>query len=187
MRSLFYRGGVFRRRVAAIASLGVVILAGCGPVPEKHSASSSAKPTSVFATKSEALSAARDAYEKYLRVTQQVSEDGGAGVQRLDRIVTPAELQAEVETAAYLKQHALRSVGPTVLVKFKLQEADLATGEVKAYACTDLSAVRVIDKAGADVTPKNRPDRQTSVPNFSWHIDRLLLAGDESWSGESIC
>jgi hypothetical protein len=97
------------------------------------------------------------------------------------------ELVAEQESAEALRTRSLRTVGPTRLKKFVLREVDLRTGGVTAYACVDLSKVKVLNAKGKDVTPAERANRQTSVPVFEWRDGRLLLAKDESWSGESIC
>ncbi|WP_375388065.1 hypothetical protein [uncultured Amnibacterium sp.] len=96
-------------------------------------------------------------------------------------------MKAERSGADYLVDKALRVTGESKLVRFKLQAADLDTGEVAAYACVDFGQTHVIDNKGRDVTPVKRIDQQTSLAKFIWSGKRLALSENSAWSGQSLC
>lgn len=177
--------------VIAIPCLTGVTLGGCsgarGADVSQTTPSVSASSEQRFTNSTEALTKARATYQKYLLASQEFTETGGAMLERLSPFVSDAEYARNKETASYLQSHSLRAVGSTKLLKFTLQKADLRSGTVSAYACVDLSEVRVLNKAGIDVTPANRPDRQTSVPRFEWQSNRFVLEEDGTWPGKSIC
>lgn len=163
-------------------------LCSCGsPVPERIASASPSAQRPVFSSGEEALAEARATYAEYLRVGQAVSEDGGRDVDRFTSVLTPTALAEEEKGAELLRDRKLTTVGPSKLVAFKLERADLVDGSVRAYACVDLSKVRVITAGGRDVTPASRPNLQTSRPSFVWQAGALKLKADETWSGSSIC
>lgn len=175
--------------LAAIGFVCVLVTTSCSSEPGRLNPSnlSSSAAALKFESDADALAAARKTYQSYLAASQQVAEDGGSGIERIAPYVSRSEYAAEVASAQYLKKHGLRSIGATKLIKFSLQTANQSAGTVHAYACVDLKDVRVLTRAGKDVTPSNRPARQTSVPEFRYENGRFVLAKDESWSGRSIC
>jgi hypothetical protein len=141
----------------------------------------------VFESSADASAAAKRVYLRYLQIGREVSEDGGRGVGRFNQVLTESALREEKAGAKLLQTKKLVSTGATELTGFKLQRANLATGEVAAYACIDLSNVRVMTSAGKDVTPKGRPARQTVRPTFVWKLGRLMVEANGTWSGSTVC
>ncbi len=187
--------GPMRSRTGVTASLALGIaaaqvLTGCStssPQPTATAPTASPSATAVFESKEEAIAAAKALYRKYLLVGQAVSENGGRNVELLKPIVSAKEY--EIETASSDRQRArgLRTDGPTKLLTFRLQRANLATGDITAYACIDVAQVRVLDQQGRNVTPKKRADRLTFQPSFQWQDDQLILRENSTWSGAPIC
>ncbi|WP_133767491.1 hypothetical protein [Amnibacterium kyonggiense] len=163
------------------------VLAGCTPVVEGPGPASSPQSSAVFSSSKQAAAAAKAVYEKYLRIGEVVSESGGNDVDRFAPFLTKSALDAERKGAEELRRSKVRTFGMTELRKFQLQRADLKSGRVEAYACIDLSDVKVEDEDGKDVTPASRPSLQTLKPTFVWSGGHLLLEENGTWSGSSIC
>jgi hypothetical protein len=178
---------------AVVAMASVLLLAGCTgegegvPSVSRSGMGESTKPSARFASQSEAAGAARKLYEEYLAASRRVSEQGGRGVSQLKPLVTPGDYSDELAGAKALATRHVVAKGPTKLIRFRLQRADLESGALTAYACVDLSKVRVLDARGTDVTPPGRPDRQTSLVKFDWFESHLAIARNGTWSGQSIC
>jgi hypothetical protein len=171
--------------VAISLTLGIV---GCAKSePAEPSTSAASVEARRFKDSSAAGNEAQRRYVSYLSAVDSVSEAGGVGLERLGTYVTEKQLVEERAGAKYLKDHRLRVVGNTELLRFRLQSADVLTGAVSAYACVDFRKARVLDKAGKDVTPIGRTDRQTSIARFVWQDGGLVVSENKAWSGQSIC
>lgn len=176
--------------VLGAASMAVVIaLSGCQRFSPKPTPTptASASAVAIFRSQDAAAAEAEATYRKYAAASDSVAADGGVALDRISRYVTAAELKDEEAGARYLREHSLRITGTATLVTFQIRSANLVTGEITAYACTDVSKSRVINKSGSDVTPPNRKDRQTSLARFVWQGDRLLLDKTSPWSGSPLC
>jgi hypothetical protein len=101
--------------------------------------------------------------------------------------LTPAAYRAEVASFKTLQARGVQTAGASKIIKFEAQRMDLTSGHIIAYACVDLTDVKVINRAGKDVTPKGRSNRQTSLPAFGMHGGTLKLEVNGTWSGDSIC
>jgi hypothetical protein len=124
---------------------------------------------------------------RYLADLQTISEEGNKGYERLRPYLSAAAYSTEARSFDELRSLGLHTVGKTRLVKFTPQHVDLRGGTLTAYACVDLSGVRLLSGEGKDVTPRTRPDRQTFLPSFANHGEGLVLEENGTWSGESIC
>lgn len=142
---------------------------------------------SAFASKEEALAAARVAYAKYLRAGDNISNSRGQELDQLQSLVTADDFKTERAGAVAFAASGVHTTGLTVLKSIELQDADLAHGRIAAYACVDYSDVRVFNKAGKNVTPPSRPDLQTWLVRFVGGPRALLIDGNGTWSGKSIC
>jgi hypothetical protein len=169
----------------------VVMLTACVGTPSSNSSSetsvSRTAAVPLFENRADALKAAEDVYLRYLKIGQQVSEDGGSGVDRFKAVLTGDAYDEERRGAEVLQQKKLVSTGATRLTAFEVQSADLQSGAVRAYACIDLKDVRVRTASGRDVTPAKRPRKQMVQPTFVWAAGRLMLKENGTWSGSSIC
>jgi hypothetical protein len=133
------------------------------------------------------ISKAEGVYQRYLADLRKVSEDRNKGYERMRTYLSPSAFSAEAQSFDALSDKGLHTVGPSKLSKFKAQSVDVERGTVTAYACVDLTAVRLIDKSGKDITPSSRPNRQTFLPSFVLSGEKVLLKENGTWSGASVC
>src|SRR4051812_41826324 len=96
--------------LAPVAAL-LLALAGCVPSDPHPTASPSASATPVFASDAEALAAAEKAYAAYLKVSGEISADGGLKPERIDPLVTKEQAPREHDTFAYFSSHDLHTSG----------------------------------------------------------------------------
>ena len=186
---MFYGGGVKRgRRVVPGLLLALVLSAstGCAEAEMAQRPPSSTPPIpGAFTSRQQAELEAKRVYLRYLKVSDEVS-DGGSRVDAFRPLLATSAYLEEVESQQELTKRHLRAVGPSRLKAFRLQSADLRTGNVKAYACVDFSEVRVLS-GRKDVTPQDRLPRQTSLAEFERRENRLVLKLNGKWPGQSIC
>ena len=176
--------------LAAVIALG---LTGCvQPVPRVIPTSEpSSKP--VFATDAEALAAAKKAYVAYLAVSDAVGNDGGKNAERLAPVVTkewlPTELKSYVELAKS-GEHLTGSSSFTLFRQEQVSQSQQAVVTVVVYVCDDVTASRVINANGKDITPETREDiipLQVTFANPSEGSTQLLVGGNKPWSGSNFC
>jgi hypothetical protein len=175
--------------MSACLALGLAAgLTGCSADPSKTL--KSVQPSAVNAPSEQAdqlVQRARKLYVDYLLATQTVAEKGAVTFDRLKPLLSSAAYKAEIDAFKSQENRGIRTAGPSRLMRFRAQRVDARLGEVVAYACVDVSKVRVVNKAGKDVTPTSRPDRQTLLPSFRTERGRLVLEENGTWSGDSIC
>lgn len=176
------------RRVSATALLFVVLglgigLTGCAQPDVEPTTSPSVSDAPLFASEEEALAAATVAYAEYLRVSDAVGAAGGENVADLLPLVTDAYFDEQVSAFRALADGDKRTAGRSAFRDPQLQSFEGA--RVAVYFCLDVSAVRVIDSGGVDVTPAGRTNLLSLVVEFDG--PKLLIASSEAWSGDSVC
>jgi hypothetical protein len=163
-------------------------LAGCSADSPKDLGTIEPTSASVGPEQSEQfVQRARKLYSDYLAVTQQIAEKGSKDFRRLRPLLSSKAYETEVNAFKSQEARGLRTTGPSELIRFRAQNVEERAGVIVAYACIDVSKVRVVDKSGKDVTPASRPDRQTFLPSFVTEDGRLVLGENGTWSGASIC
>lgn len=177
------------RFAPALAALVVLAaLAGCSPVstePEPPPPGRGWAQHILIRSEGDALAAAETAYRSFVSAGEAVLADGGSGLDRLTGHVT--ESWFERESGVYVEFAALdqRTVGSSVLVDMKVQS--WSQSDVVVYACQDQSIVVVLDAAGRDVTPPDRPAIATFQVSFVAVGARLLLDRSVLWSHGESC
>jgi len=168
--------------------LVAVSLSGCF-VQETPDATSSPVPsqTPVFATEEEALAAATEAYEKYLKVVDSIFADGGADPERLLDVATLGQYEKELSGYRELASKRLYGVGKSRIESPMMQYFDSSTSNVVIYVCLDISATDIRDANGVSTVKPNRVDRYTSEVSLESDGSSLLVASDVPWGGESVC
>jgi len=179
------------RLAAAFAAATALLLAGCTgddpivlPGPDPTTAP-------VFASDEDALAAAEVAYGEYLRASAEITKKDGDDPKSIAPFVTENYLPELLASFADLRSAKKHFVGEITFDHLELQQYSddlVGPATVAVYLCLDLTAARVNDSTGADVTP----DRPVHVPLEVTleTIDRdpeLLLASSESWTGEDFC
>jgi len=180
-------------RLAPLALAAALLLSLAGCVPTTHpSASPRASATPVFASDAEALAAAEKAYAAYLKVSAEITQEGGVRPERIDRWVTAEQAPRERDAYAYFKSHDLHTSGFPTFSPPKLEQVSsdaLGSTMITFYTCVDATQVRVLDAHNTDVTPSNRADRaplEITVVSGESKSD-LVIAESSQWSGPGVC
>lgn len=178
-----------KRLVGAVAVIGMLALSGC--VPEQVIPTLPPTPTDgpLFASEEEALAAATAAYEAYGAMSSVIAAEGGIEPERIAPYVTETRYADEVRGFERLRESNLRIRGESQATVLQLQRFDQFETDVEIvfYACLDLTASRVIDESGRDVTPAEREDRLV-LEVVMVSVDGTLplrLESDERWPGQS--
>jgi hypothetical protein len=128
-----------------------------------------------------------------LRVSDAITADGGANPERIKPLVTAEQYANFSESAATLTEKGWHTSGRTTFRKLSLAQADLSAemaAAIDLYVCVDVSAVRIIDTLGQDVTPTTRLDAVPIEIGFvaaSEGWPALALSRSESWTGTDFC
>ncbi|MEO7290459.1 MAG: hypothetical protein ABIW81_04100 [Terrimesophilobacter sp.] len=177
----------------AIVMAAVLVLAGCTPTPPSVTPEPVPSSTPVFASDEDALAAATAAYAKYLEVSDQITADGGKSPDRIAKFVTSNQLVHELDGFKQWSEPDDSSVGSSQFDTVSLQRYDdIAGGKsvVVVYLCVDVSAVRIMNAAGTDVTPATRPNRYPLEVEFDANSaadPELVISRSEPWSGNNFC
>ena len=168
----------------------LLALAGCVPVDSQPSSSPTASAMPVFASDAEALAAAEKAYVAYLKVSDEVANDGGKHPERLEGLATGSLLSDDLAGFKTFATKRWHSVGATKLTKAVLQSADLApdgNGTVTVYLCEDVSGVDVVDENDRSVVSPGRPELQQFQVQLEIFRSKLIPSEREPWTGSHIC
>jgi hypothetical protein len=187
-------------RKPVLSVLGLIVIAattfaasGCVQKPPPVIPTDKPSAAPVFKTDAEALAAARETYNNYLKVSDAVGNDGGTDSARLLSVVTQSWYPTEAKDYKALLATGNRYSGSSSFSDFKMQDRDEdARGNVSVgvYACLDISKSKTFTSAGKDVTPKGRiellPLELSFVSNHP-HSSALLLDRSEPWNGPNFC
>lgn len=184
-----------RRIVVISGSTGVLALALSGCIGAPDPTPTPSPPTSaapIFASDEEALAAAEAAYERYLKVVDDLTHNGGEDPDKLRDVATVAYSSELLASLERLRERGDRTEGTTKYDGMRLAERNESGGaaEVSVYLCLDVSDVRVIDAAGIDITPPDRVARTPIQAHFESSASNpalLLPSGSESWPGDDFC
>lgn len=171
----------------------VLLLAGCVPSDPIITPEPGPGATPVFASDEEALAAATDAYAKYLKVSDEITSDGGTGAERIAGFVSAPVFGDEQAAFKDYQERGLRTRGSSVVNETRLQQylddGD-GTATVIVYICVDVSNVRVINSLGDDVTPSDRPKLSPLEVEFEANDKEPLemtISRSELWPGNDFC
>lgn len=180
-------------RVSLIALAAAFLLTGCVPTDPIVTPNPEPGSIPIFATEEEALAAATAAYAAYVKVSDQITSEGGKSPERIVPFVSDEQLSNEVAGFAVFSTKSLSTKGATAFRNVGLERySDNGAGpaEVVVYLCSDVSAVRLFDVAGNDVTPSSRPDRQAFEVSFVHDPKKdrdLVVTGSEPWQDAGVC
>jgi hypothetical protein len=179
------------RSSPVLVATGLLLaLAGCTPTSHATSAPTPSA-TPVFASDAAALEAAEAAYAAYLKVSDQIANDGGKDPERIAKYVTAERLSIELRGSTSLENHGLRTTGSTTFSNASLEQStfSVANTTIAFYACWSVADVRVLNVVGDDVTPANRVNSKTLEIVMTTKSGRLplVLESDEPWSASSFC
>ena len=180
-------------RVSTAALAVAFVLVGCVPTTTPASPAPRPSATPVFATEAEALAAATEAYAAYVRVSDEITADGGENPERIAPHVTAAQLKRDRDVFATYRAKKIVSVGSTSFDRLRLQKFDergRSGLDLVVYICLDLTKIRLIDIQMQDITPTGldqpSPMQVTLRPDAD-QGNLLVVERSESWSGENFC
>ncbi|QNE46253.1 hypothetical protein F1C58_04565 [Glaciihabitans sp. INWT7] len=177
-----------------VATVAVTLmLSGC--VPATPSASTPPKPTAtpVFASEAEALAAATKAYAAYSAASDMVTSQGGANPERISPFVSVNQLSRELKGFKYYEENAVSSVGNTKFDSVRIETYSGAAQkdfELSVLLCSDISAIRLVDSSGTNITPANVPNRSPLEVGFELGAPpkaKLIVSRSDSWTGTDFC
>jgi hypothetical protein len=173
----------------ALAALVGLAPAACVPIHPGPTRSSSPAQTPLFSSDEEALKAATDAYAAYLKVSDEISHDGGANPERIKPYASGSALQLALKSAAQFRAANAHSVGATAFSGVRLQSAAEGGRRVAIYACEDVSRVDVLDASGASIVKPDRKTLSAFLVTLRAGTDqgKLKVEDRETWPIDGIC
>ena len=139
--------------LVCLAALGLGAV-GCSPSP----AEPSPKRTAAFDSEEAAFAAAEETYRAY--VDAENARAAGEDDPDPQDFLIGAALDADIESRRELDRYRLREEGSANVAGFRPVSAEYAssTPQITAVVCINVSATRLRDDQGRDVTPTSRPD-----------------------------
>lgn len=142
--------GTLHAGIAAVLISAAIGLAGCTPDPAPQPT-----PTPLFASEAEAFTAAEQVYRDYVEAANaQQNGDANADPQRY---LAGAALDDDVRSVRDFEKSGLKIVGQSTVKSFSAESYNTKSERVQSLACLDVSQSRVMNSAGVDVTPTDRP------------------------------
>jgi len=185
-----------RRRAIAVAAAALLLatLTGCAPSPtSRPTPTPTPHPTPIFSSDKEALAAATKAYAAYLKVSDEIAHDGGARPERIKDFVTPEQYASQTKDFESFRAKGYFADGSTTFDSARLQHRSTGRSsavEIGIYVCLDVSAVRLTNSSGDNVTPTGRPERlplEVVLVTAQRDANRLLVDESKLWSGKNFC
>ena len=166
-------------------------LAGCSDTTRIPDPTPEATADPLFASDEEALAAAVEVYERYLAVSSQILQEGGANPERLEPLVAPDVYAEELETFNEFASAGQRAIGANELVGSDLQQRvpdmDGATEEVISYMCISRANTDVVDADGNSIVPPNAPDRYVFEVVTVHDRESARIESRTLWDGFEAC
>ena len=153
--------GALRAGVAVALVAAAIGLAGCTPGP-----AAKPTPTPLFTSEADAFKAAEQVYRDYVDELNS-SLIGEATGDPNDYLVGSA-LEDSISESRDREAKGVKVTGSLKLTKFTGASANVKddTATVDAIACMDLSAARIVDASGRDVTPTDRSSQAEFALTF---------------------
>lgn len=178
---------------ALIVALTSVAAAGCASEEPEVSASPSRSLAPVFTSEEEALAEVNATYTDYLATSDLITSEAGSDPNRIDPYVTSNYRDSEVEGYKIFSTRNVHTVGLSTFdsVRFQRFSTNLNAGDlITVYLCSDVTAVRLIDASGNDVTPADRQNRLPLEVDFAVTLTdsaSLQINRSDVWSGQDFC
>ncbi|QDZ14313.1 hypothetical protein [Humibacter ginsenosidimutans] len=174
---------------AALAALLALSLGACTPGDTVRTPGRTAVATPLFSSDDEALKVATDAYAAYLKVTDEVMQDGGRNADRFETVAIGEALSQAMESAKEFRSSGVRSTGRSAFDSIRLQSpVRTDSRKVDVYLCDDTSHVDVLDATGKSIVAS---DRRTRIPFAVTVIPRaaggFVVSERDHWTGASYC
>lgn len=146
-------------------------LLGCAPEPAPV-----ATPTPAFASEEEAFAAAEEVYRAYNdAANKRRAGDPDADPQRF---LTGGALEVDIDTQNTLVSNGLSAVGTATIDSLQRESIEFSANAVtvRLTVCTDVSALSLLDGAGANVTPAERGNTVALAVDLVGDGESLLIS-----------
>lgn len=131
--------------VAAALVAAAVGLAGCTPGPA---------PTPLFTSEADAFKAAEQVFRDYI---ESVNAENGNPSADSQKFLAGKALEDDIASVRDMQSSGKKIVGVTTVSGYKSESYVTESRTVASFACLDVSATRIVDANGNDITPKGRP------------------------------
>ncbi|KAA9135880.1 hypothetical protein [Microbacterium caowuchunii] len=156
--------------VAAFALVTIAATAGCTP-----SAPTPSPTPSGFADEAEAFAAAEETYRAYVDALNRVDLSDPATFEDVYRWTTGDAYAGERESLSTMHANGWTVTGETVVERFVGSEFLSRDATIRAYVCSNVSGVTVMDASGEPQTAADRP------PVFELEV--IFVGADEPRTG----
>ncbi|MBH0053912.1 hypothetical protein I6E74_06985 [Salinibacterium sp. SWN139] len=170
----------------SIGALLVASLSGC-VTDELAPPQPTATFVAPYASDEEALAAAEEAYEEYLRVSDTILNEGGVSAERILEVTSGEFADISVEGFEAIAAEGRRSVGNAKFDSMSLQRYSVSGGNkeiISVYLCHDVTDVDLLDSAGTSLVPPDRRDRVRFEASFDFDVERqhLVISHRAVWT-----
>jgi hypothetical protein len=146
----------------------------------------------VFESDAAALAAAKKTFSRYLAISDQVANDGGANADRLSVVDSAAQLKRDTAAFAKLKASGEHTIGQSTFSDAALERSEVVDGgaQVVAYICMRVDGTQLLDSTGADVganRPLSVPLEVSFVSSSGGPKTSLIVDRSVGWSGKNFC
>ncbi|MEZ3160091.1 hypothetical protein AB1K54_06010 [Microbacterium sp. BWT-B31] len=158
---------ILRALAAAVGVVAtMVVMSGCSaPTPS---------PTAVFASEDEAFAAAEETYRAYNDAVNARWANPGSAPDSASFLVDEA-LEDDLTSNREFESAGLSIVGENWILSIEPVSSDLQDGTVVIDTCLDVTPSRIVNAAGTDVTPADRPEHVVLRVDLVQIGDRLLI------------
>lgn len=180
-----------RRRMPVVSAvlLVAVALAGCSTPQPTPAVTKKTAPSPMFASDAEALAAATKAYAAYLKVSDEISHDGGTNPERIKPYATGKALALAIKSTQQYAASGAHSAGDTVLRNSYLQGSGSDQRRAVIYTCEDVSGVDVVDANGVSLVEPDRPTLSAFMVSLVRRTgnSKLIVEERKPWDSEGVC
>jgi hypothetical protein len=180
-------------RITVSASAAALLLSGCAPTAHIAGPAPQSISTPIFANEDEALAAATKAYAAYVKVSDEITADGGVHSERIAPYVTRSQLIRDKKVFENYKSKGYISEGTSKFHSVVLQaysDGGQSALNLVVYLCLDLSHIRLMDSSGSDITPQGLETpspMQITLARGANSEHTVVIERSESWSGDDFC
>lgn len=184
-----------RRSLTAVAGLLLLglttTLVGCSDTTRLPDPTPEATADPLFASDEEALAAAVEVYERYLRVSGEILADAGANPERLEPLVSPDVYADELEGFNQAASNNYRLVGQSTITESEFQQrgpgAEPGDEEVITYFCVSRAGTDVVDEAGNSIVNPDAPVEYAFEVVTVFSDGEAVIESKLLWDGLESC
>ena len=137
----------------------------------------------MFSSEEEAFAAAEETYRAYVDAENARRAEPDAPDPQV--YLTGPALESDIESKQRFDELGVRLAGQSEVTRFEPQSVSDDLARVTAIICLDSTNARVVDEAGADVTPEDRDATLMLVIGFKLVNGSFLIRDSDIAENES--